>query len=221
MAQALVDDESAVLEAEESRCSAEAKLLKGTAPSVLWAPDKRADTCRAFRAAPQFVLLDFRHAACAWRPTSRATAPTLKCPAHVLPHHVNINPGHAEVMCCQRRRVNGVMQAEGAGCPPKLFLMCLQGNISPGVRAPELLRMREMAKFACADRPCWQRRNVDGLDATSAQTFGTLWSILIRLGVELVITELDSPKMQALLVAHDVIGEASCVYASCILPCLL
>ena len=61
VAQALVDDEAAVLEAEESRCSAEAKLLKGTAPSVLWAPDKRRDTCRAFRAAPRFVLLDFRH----------------------------------------------------------------------------------------------------------------------------------------------------------------
>lgn len=61
VAQALVDDESAVLEAEESRCSAEAKLLKGTAPSMLWATDKRADTCRAFRAAPRFVLLDFRH----------------------------------------------------------------------------------------------------------------------------------------------------------------
>lgn len=55
---------------------------------------------------------------------------------------------------------------------------------------------------------------MDGLDATSAQTFGTLWSILIRLGVEMVITELDSPQMQQLLVAHDVIGEASCVYAT-------
>ena len=61
VAQALVDDESAVLEAEESRCAAEAKLLKGTAPSVLWTPDKRRDTCRAFRAAPRFVLLDFRY----------------------------------------------------------------------------------------------------------------------------------------------------------------
>ena len=63
---------------------------------------------------------------------------------------------------------------------------------------------------------------MDGLDATSAQTFGTVWSILIRLGVEMVITELDSPRMQELLVAHDVIGEASCVCAACTytLPCL-
>ena len=53
---------------------------------------------------------------------------------------------------------------------------------------------------------------MDGLDATSAQTFGTLWSILIRLGVEMVITEMDSPRMQELLTAHGVIGEASCVY---------
>lgn len=55
------------------------------------------------------------------------------------------------------------------------------------------------------------RRNVHGLDATSAQTFGTLWSILIRLGVELVITHLESQKMQELLAAHGVIGEASCM----------
>ena len=47
VAQALVDDESAVLEAEESRCSAEAKLLKGTAPSMLWPPDNCANPCRA------------------------------------------------------------------------------------------------------------------------------------------------------------------------------
>ena len=63
VAKALVEDESAVLEAEESRCSAEAKLLKGSTPSALWAPNRRADTYRAFRAAPRFVLLDFRHAA--------------------------------------------------------------------------------------------------------------------------------------------------------------
>ena len=30
----------------------------------------------------------------------------------------------------------------------------------------------------------------------------------------MVITEMDSPKMQALLTAHGVIGKASCVYAS-------
>ena len=55
------------------------------------------------------------------------------------------------------------------------------------------------------------RRNVHGLDATSAQTFGTLWSILIRLGVEMVITNLESLKMLKLLAAHGVIGEASCM----------
>ena len=54
-------------------------------------------------------------------------------------------------------------------------------------------------------------RNVHGLDATSAQTFGTLWSILIRLGVEMVITHLESLKMRELLSAHGVIGDASCM----------
>ena len=66
----------------------------------------------------------------------------------------------------------------------------------------------------CPEHAC---RNVDGLDATSAQTFGTLWSILIRLGVELIITQLDSPSMRQLLTAHEVIGDAACMcaYYSC------
>lgn len=54
---------------------------------------------------------------------------------------------------------------------------------------------------------------MDGLDATSAQTFGTLWSILIRLGVEMIITQLDSPSMRQLLTAHEVIGDAACMCA--------
>ena len=36
------------------------------------------------------------------------------------------------------------------------------------------------------------RRSVHGLDATAAQTFGTLYSRLHAMGVELVLTHLDS-----------------------------
>ena len=65
VAEALVEDEAAVLQAEERQCSDEGKgaRYKGAQGpgSALWAPDRRADTCRAFRAAPRFVLLDFRY----------------------------------------------------------------------------------------------------------------------------------------------------------------
>ena len=53
-------------------------------------------------------------------------------------------------------------------------------------------------------------RQVHGLDATSAQTFGTLWTMLERLGVELVITHLDNPEMERLLRAHGVIDDTHC-----------
>ena len=62
VAKALVGDEAAVLRAEEARCSAEAKGSQGTSSSVLWATDKRGETCAAFMAAPRFILLDFRRA---------------------------------------------------------------------------------------------------------------------------------------------------------------
>lgn len=43
-----------------------------------------------------------------------------------------------------------------------------------------------------------------GLDATAAQSFGTLWSQLQRSGVELVLTHLKSKSMYKLLEAHGV-----------------
>lgn len=54
-----------MLQAEERQCSDEGngaryKGVQGSG-SALWAPDRRADTCRAFKAAPRFVLLDFRY----------------------------------------------------------------------------------------------------------------------------------------------------------------
>ena len=58
-------------------------------------------------------------------------------------------------------------------------------------------------------------RQVHGLDATSAQTFGTLWTMLDRLGVELVITHLDNPDMERLLRAHGVIDDHAC---ACVAP---
>lgn len=57
-------------------------------------------------------------------------------------------------------------------------------------------------------------RQVHGLDATSAQTFGTLWTMLERLGVELVITHLDNPEMERLLRAHGVIDDTHCACAT-------
>ena len=51
---------------------------------------------------------------------------------------------------------------------------------------------------------------VHGLDATAAQTFGTLWTMLARLGVELIITCLERPDMAQLLRAHGVIGDTCC-----------
>lgn len=56
-------------------------------------------------------------------------------------------------------------------------------------------------------------RQVHGLDATAAQTFGTLWTMLERLGVELVITHLENPEMERLLRAHGVIGTSTCMCA--------
>lgn len=47
-------------------------------------------------------------------------------------------------------------------------------------------------------------RLVHGLDATAAQSFGTLWSQLQRQGVELVLTHLRSKSMYRLLEAHGV-----------------
>ena len=51
---------------------------------------------------------------------------------------------------------------------------------------------------------------VRGLDATAAQTFGTLRSLLQRLGIELLISELGSASAVALLTAHGVIGPDAC-----------
>jgi hypothetical protein len=63
---------------------------------------------------------------------------------------------------------------------------------------------------------------VHGLDATAAQTFGTLWTMLARLGVELVITCLEQPGMLGLLEAHGVIGATCCRRARfCLVCCML
>lgn len=57
-------------------------------------------------------------------------------------------------------------------------------------------------------------RQVHGLDATSAQTFGTLWTMLERLGVELVITHLENSEMERLLRAHGVVDDDACACAT-------
>lgn len=49
-----------------------------------------------------------------------------------------------------------------------------------------------------------------GLDATAAQTFGTLRSLLQRQGIELLISELSNANAAALLTAHGVIGPDAC-----------
>ena len=54
-------------------------------------------------------------------------------------------------------------------------------------------------------------RAVHGLDATAAQTFGTLFNMLESLGVELVITHMENPEMEKLLRAHGVIGSSCCM----------
>ncbi len=60
-------------------------------------------------------------------------------------------------------------------------------------------------------------RAVHGLDATAAQTFGTLFNMLENLGVELVITHMENPEMEKLLRAHGVIGSNCCM---CVPLCL-
>ena len=47
-------------------------------------------------------------------------------------------------------------------------------------------------------------RDVLGLDATAAQTFGSLWGSLRGAGVELVLTSVRKPSMLRLLRAHGV-----------------
>ncbi len=54
-------------------------------------------------------------------------------------------------------------------------------------------------------------RAVHGLDATAAQTFGTLFNMLDGLGVEMVITHMENPEMEKLLRAHGVIGSNCCM----------
>ena len=50
-------------------------------------------------------------------------------------------------------------------------------------------------------------RAVAGLDATAAQSFGTLWVQLKRQGIELVLTHLRNPSIQRLLEAHGVVVD--------------
>ena len=51
---------------------------------------------------------------------------------------------------------------------------------------------------------------VRGLDATAAQSFGSLRNLLRRLNVELIIVELENASASALLTAHGVIGPSGC-----------
>lgn len=51
---------------------------------------------------------------------------------------------------------------------------------------------------------------VRGLDATAAQSFGSLRNLLRRLNVELIIVELENASASALLTAHGVIGLSGC-----------
>ena len=53
-------------------------------------------------------------------------------------------------------------------------------------------------------------RMVRGLDATAAQSFGSLRNLLQRLGVELIIVELENESASSLLAAHGVIGPSGC-----------
>ena len=55
-----------------------------------------------------------------------------------------------------------------------------------------------------------EHRMVRGLDATAAQSFGSLRNLLQRLNVELIIVELENESASALLTAHGVIGPAGC-----------
>ena len=51
---------------------------------------------------------------------------------------------------------------------------------------------------------------VRGLDATAAQSFGSLRSMLQRMSVELIIVELENASATSLLHAHGVIGPGGC-----------
>ena len=53
-------------------------------------------------------------------------------------------------------------------------------------------------------------RMVRGLDATAAQSFGSLRSMLQRMSVELIIVELENASAPSLLHAHGVIGPGGC-----------
>ena len=56
-----------------------------------------------------------------------------------------------------------------------------------------------------ASRPHHLHRRVLGVDATAAQTFGTLVMVLRRMGVELVLTRVTSRTMRRLFAAHGLI----------------
>ncbi|KAK9867709.1 hypothetical protein WJX84_006943 [Apatococcus fuscideae] len=73
----------------------------------------------------------------------------------------------------------------------------------------EMLRPRVQATLAHA--PCFillDLRGMQGLDATAAQTFGTMWNSLQRRGVELVLTHMDRGSTGRLLAAHGITSAA-------------
>ncbi|KAK9845896.1 hypothetical protein WJX81_005443 [Elliptochloris bilobata] len=98
------------------------------------------------------------------------------------------------------------------------------GAANSGARRPRLGRgageealwapgVRERTRAAFAAAPQFVMldfRMVRGLDATAAQTFGTLRSLLQRQGIELLISELSNANAAALLTAHGVIGPDAC-----------
>jgi hypothetical protein len=81
-----------------------------------------------------------------------------------------------------------------------------------------LVHLRAEVKEMCHSVTCLvlvlmhlaEHRMVRGLDATAAQSFGSLRNMLQRLNVELIIVELENESASAPLTAHGVIGPSGC-----------
>ena len=86
------------------------------------------------------------------------------------------------------------------------------GKLEASLRLPRYILLSLCGELLIVGLPA--RRAVHGLDATAAQTFGTLFNMLESLGVELVITHMENPEMEKLLRAHGVIGSNCCMCAA-------
>lgn len=73
-------------------------------------------------------------------------------------------------------------------------------------RHTECLNQERSTLFGCAMLALVLRRRVLGVDATAAQTLGSLVMVLRRIGVELIITRVTNPSIRRLLVAHGIIS---------------